>query len=577
MFHSKYMKYESLVEHSIVYGKCATEADLISMLSNLDVKLAFIIISKLLSMHWARVRKDVGANNVYDFLESAHKVHVALKDGNLYAYSSCDAVFGPQTLYQLLKWFLGHGKETKDLKVISLDDIMLIFDLCLIINDSLPKEEVVGQEKDYLNTNIFHNTPPNPLSEFGRYHYIFDVILRSQKNQRDYISIFENANSISLNQFFAETFMLLNLTLLSEWTLKNFSCTPVVFDNTDPDIKLLKCVHNDFVKMASVQHLDIKRDALGSLNKTWDFELFYRYPLVCFDKLMFPISETMLLYLVGEGLYWRLRYQEKEYGKAFMSDFGFAFEEYIKFATETVLSPCKGFARYILEFPYKFQGDSRKSTDVYIRIDNLLLAIEVKAESPHSSVLKGYNTAQLQTEVGELIVKPVKQTDRRLQELFSDDVDWLGNDEAKEFFVGIDEIVVICVSRENIQPVGDLMDYADSKMKVDDSTGSQLRTDNIKAYFNMHVNDYEVLLRLISNNINIQPLFQNWFADLRKDKNVIIPFSGLLSAFDYEYKFPEALEDFFNNRIDDLSAVIFGEKIKRPNDGQKKDKPYGSS
>jgi len=73
---------------------------------------------------------------------------------------------------------LVYGENLEPLRPISRQDILCIINLSLIINDLLPGDEVVGKEADYLNVNLFLNTPSQPLSQIGRSSFLYDNLMK---------------------------------------------------------------------------------------------------------------------------------------------------------------------------------------------------------------------------------------------------------------------------------------------------------------------------------------------------------------------------------------------------------------
>lgn len=557
VFDTKYVKYGVLACYSDIYGKQFEKTEINKRIESFDIKLALSLIPRLISLGVAVNREDINARQLNDLIMTAHRCRVSLAGGNLYRYAACDTAYSPQTLYVLLKWFLAYGQETEPLRVIRLDDIMFILDMCLIVNDLLPKDDVAGKEADYLFVNLYHNTPELPLSEIGRGYYLYNVLARDNTLTKSRIELFEKESGYSISQYFAEIFGISSVTLCCKWDFASFCSGPFAFDNTAPDVKGLSDIHQKFIEKNTIQYTEIKDEALKTLNDVWDFEIFYLHPLIAVHQEIFAISETTTFYLLNEGLYWNIRWlPDPQAGKTFMVDFGKVFEAYVKYATDSVLSDSVTSVAVLPEFRYKYNRSDRASTDVYIRIGSTLYAIEAKAESLHSSILKGYNRKQLMTEVDSLLTSPIKQVDRRMQELLSDDVDWLGNKTAKEFFEGLTNIFAICVSREHLVAIGNLLLFADERIHEDNEYGQSLQTGLIKGYCNLDVTDYEALLALILEGTNISTLLNEWMIAARKDNLQVTPFSTFVSENGLKYRCPEQLETMFMGELDSLKALV---------------------
>lgn len=63
------------------------------------------------------------------------------------------------------------------------------------------------------------------------------------------------------------------------------------------------------------------------------------------------------------------------------------------------------------------------------------------------------------------------------------------NESAKEFFDVIEKIYLICVSRENIQPIIELLKYADDKQQGNTEKCKTLQNVLIKGYRNLSITD----------------------------------------------------------------------------------------
>ena len=553
MFDSGYVKYNMLACYSEIFGQKFEQVELEKKLATFDIKLALALISRLISLAWAVDRKDIDAQKLDNLIMTAYRCRISLSGGNITQYDKCDTVYCPQTLYVLMKCFLAYSEEIEPLRAISLDDIMFVLDLALVINDWLPKDDIVGNESDYLFVNLYHNTPDRPLMRIGRGYFIYDVLARENPLTRSYIELFEKTKGYTLPQLYAEIFGIMSNLLCNKWDIASFCSGPFAFNNKNPQVMGLANIHQRFIENNVIRHIDVKKDAQKTLDEVWNFELFYLHPLISVGDLIFSISETTSFYLLDEGLYWSIKHlQDDHMGRAFMCNFGTVFEEYIKRATNFVLKDMSGLISVLLEFEYIYKqqkNGNRKSTDVYIRRGTVLLAIEAKAESLHSSILKGYNRKQMFTEVDSLLTRPIKQVDRRLLEILSDDVDWLGNEAAKAFFTGVDEVYIICVSREHLIPIGELLLYADARIHEDNDCGEAIKTAIVKGYYNLSVNDYEALLQLIIEGIDISKILSDWNKAIRFEKLQINPFSTFINSNGYDYKCPDPLETMFCKEI----------------------------
>ena len=104
----------------------------------------------------------------------------------------------------------------------------------------------------------------------------------------------------------------------------------------------------------------------------------------------------------------------------FMTDFGKPFEHYIQEISRESANRSGKIVRYQNEFLYRYEGNQKASTDCYLRVNDVLVAVEAKAKSPHSDTISGVAHEAIETEVNELMVAPIEQAAKRLKEITSE-------------------------------------------------------------------------------------------------------------------------------------------------------------
>ena len=175
-----------------------------------------------------------------------------------------------------------------------------------------------------------------------------------------------------------------------------------------------------------------------------------------------------------------------------MAFFGRLFERYIQDATKDV---CKNDYIYIHEFPFFVKRDRRKSSDAYIRKDNNLLVIEAKGFSVLVDCMS--KNEKIENNNEKLFIKPVLQADERLNEIF----------ETKEEFKGIENAFIISITLDNINAVPNYYN------KIHEEIEEKKKCELVHYYFNFNIEEYEMLLFLIENGVDIFQVMQEYFLE----------------------------------------------------------------
>ena len=552
---SDYINYRAVVQYSELFGEKITEADFISRLSGLNLRVAIAVISRLFSLQDAvmsdnETEERIQAKEVDSCLRFCHCYRSVISNGgNSALYNSREFLYCPQTLLTLSKWLLAHCTNVGDMRTLNLDDFLEIMDLCLITNDLLPND-IHGHEIEYLFITLFYGTHRNLKSKIARAYHVFIDLMDAIPTTRVFADDFNAKLGYSFEEYFAVLFYTLTLNFTS-FDLPSFLGKTLSMSVNDFDAKKLAGKYPLVIKGLASDAQKLKKNAKNTRQKEWDFEFFFLTPLIkTYDSIQ-SLSEMTLSYHFWEGLYWKVRYLYKEEDIGFLREFGRPFEKYVQWLTDEAVSSSNGLYTYCGEFYYK-NGEIR-SSDAYMKIGKTLIAIEAKAKSPHSKTLRGYAVEQITTEIEELLIYPVKQIDNRLCEIFQ------GNhySNMEGFFSGIDSVIALCVSMEKIQPVGKLLLYADDRLLYTRDEQAKI-SERIKAYHNINIEDYEVLCNLIEQRVDVSILLVDWFKANRNDNYTAIPLSNYLSTKGYNYTCPKRVDEMFSSIMENLTTRIFG-------------------
>ena len=300
----------------------------------------------------------------------------------------------------------------------------------------------------------------------------------------------------------------------------------------------------------------VQKRVSGLAAQVWNFEPLYRTPFIKIGDWQFAFSETTIIYQMWEGLYWDIRFSIGEDGETFMTRFGKPFEHYIQEITCAAAKNAeeKYSVLFQNEFPYMYKGESKASSDCYFRIGNVLIAVEAKAKSPHSDTLTGVSREAINTEVNELMVDPVIQVLTRLNEINSDDNNI--PEETLKFFFGVEQTIILSVSMEKVQPIGELLFDFDAQVK------QHLSHTNVVCYHNISVEDYEVVCNLIENCPDELPtILTSWYKDQRVDKRSAVVLVNYLSSYGKQYVCSQYISDLFARSLSEISLRTFGKDI----------------
>lgn len=548
-----HLRYEPLAEYSAVFGHKMDDATFKDMLSRIGCQKAIAILSHFASLHIAVCHQIQDAVCLDWQLRVLHSGHIREMGGDWLQYNQFRTIMCPQSIFILEKWALVYCPVEEALNPITMPDLMIIMDALLSINDTLPKDDVIGYETEYLYLTLYHNTHRIIKDQIARAYYVFSTLAKRDPETTDVLIRYEQKRGFSVEDRLAVLFNSLAGTI-PQFTFEEMFTKGLCVNAEGFDAKGLVAVYDKIVRSVRCDYEKAKKDASRVLEQVWNFEPFYRSPFVKIGDSQFAFSQTAIVYQMWEGLYWDVRFTFRDDGEAFMTHFGRPFEHYIQEITCAAVAESKYVVSYQNEFLYKYKGESRASTDCYFRIGSVLIAVEAKAKSPHSSTLTGVSREAINDEVNELMVSPVSQVLTRLKEIFSDENDIKG--ETADFFKGIEQAVILSVCMEKVQPIGELLYAFDSEIK------GQLAGTCVEAYHNISVEDYEVICNLIETCPDELPtILTSWFADQRKDIRSAVVLANFLSSSGKPHVCSTHLSSLFTDSLREISLKTFGEDL----------------
>lgn len=185
-----------------------------------------------------------------------------------------------------------------------------------------------------------------------------------------------------------------------------------------------------------------------------------------------------------------------------MAFFGRLFERYIQDATKDA---CINDYIYIDEFQFQVKKNKRKSSDAYIRKGKDLLVVEAKGFSVLVDCMA--KNEKIENNNKKLFVTPILQADDCLDKSF----------DSKKEFEGVEEAFIISVTLDNINAVPNY--YNGIHKEIDEKK----KCESVNCYFNFSIEEYEMLLYLIEQGIDIFSMLREYFS-----KGMLSPFSNYI-------------------------------------------------
>lgn len=547
-----HMDYCPVAQYSIVYGKSLDDSEFKKLLSTIGCKKAVAIISKFISLHLAVSQGDASAVCFSKVLRILHAGEIGKRGGDWVKYNRFRAVACLQSLFILEKWVLAYCDVEQEISAIQLHEWIIMMDALLAVNDRLPGEEVVGHETEYLYLTAYYNSSKVIKHQIARAFHIYATLLNQDPSLSPFVCSYKEARGFSIEERLSCLFNLLGNTF-PNYTVQEMSTVGLATKIDDFDAKGLSSVYKAVIDSLRIDYSAAKKEALSRITQVWDFECFYRYPFLRIDDLQFPFSQTTIVYQMWEGLYWDVRFAFHRDGEKFMTQFGRPFEHYIQEITKASVGASQPLVLFQDEFHYNYKKEDKASSDCYFRIGNTLFAIEAKAKSPHSKTLTGVDRTSIETEVVELMINPVMQVIARLNEINSGACEI--DEDTLSFFAGVENTIILVVSMEKVQPVGELLSLFDQGVNAD-TQGS-----NIIAYHNVNIEEYEAICNLIEIcPLELQRIMTNWFTDQRKDPRSIVILANFLCDDEKPFSCPTYVSSLFDDSMDTIYKRTFNKE-----------------
>ena len=214
-----------------------------------------------------------------------------------------------------------------------------------------------------------------------------------------------------------------------------------------------------------------------------------------------------------------------------MAFFGRLYEKYIQELTEKVTNDIY---KFIPEFEFKIGREKKKSSDAYIRKDKTLLAIEAKGFSVLIDCM--IKNEKVEDNNKKLFVKPILQADKCIVNTIS----------SRPEFDEVDEIFIVSVTMDNVNAVPNY--YNSIHQEIEQNKQSGL----VKYYFNLNIEEYEMLMYLVENKKDVFELLRNYF-----DNPILKPFSNYLRECYPEIVMTKFMSDCYNEASREMRKLLW--------------------
>lgn len=388
------------------------------------------------------------------------------------------------------------------------DDYKDIIMMQLLVADEISEKHRESIDTDHFLYSTYHlNYQRNVANEFLRMYYMMECLSRSpynfsddvQSEYRDYYGDFTSKYCITPTEYSSLLFWELHYY----YSDKNYLSTSKCWRNIDLIYKEAKEKEkiSKVIDILMKKPCELREWAIKSEMDEWDFTLFYSFPFISDGQSNYiSVSNVTLINAFFEKIFWLIRdcYPQKD--SRAMAFFGRLFERYIQDATKDA---CRKSYTYINEFQYKVNRANRKSSDAYVRKENNLLVVEAKGFSVLVDCMSKNEKIERNNE--KLFVTPVLQADERLNEFYK----------CKKEFAGVEEAFVISVTLDNINAIPNY--YNTIHKEISEKKKCTL----VRYYFNLSIEEYEMLLYLIEQDIDIFKILREYFTN-----RVLSPFSN---------------------------------------------------
>lgn len=419
------------------------------------------------------------------------------------------------------------------------EDYREVIMLQLLVADEVSEKHKRNIDTDHFLYATYHfNYQRNVANEFQRMYYMMECLsINSQifeddikAEYRDYYGDYTSRYGVTPTEYSSFLFWELQYYYSEKNALSKSRCwrnIDLIYKDAKEKEKISKVI--DILK---IELIKLKEWAEQTETDEWDFTAFYSFPFVSDGESDYiSISDITLINAFFEKIFWLIRdCYPKEDSRA-MAFFGRLFERYIQDATKDA---CINDYRYIDEFQFQVKRDNRKSSDAYVRKGNDLLVVEAKGFSVLVNCMA--KNERIENNNKKLFITPVLQADECLNKSF----------DKKEEFKGVEEAFIISVTLDNINAVPNYYNTIHKEI------GEKKKCELVNFYFNFSIEEYEMLLYLIEQGIDIFPVLREYFT-----KGILAPFSNYVRERVPDINMTEFMERNYKAASDKMKSILW--------------------
>lgn len=454
-----------------------------------------------------------------------------------------NALFPQQSILQLWKWILAYGDPNK-INLYQENNLTQICYLSLLVNDHLdhhdqPNQRVSNEQLyAYLFSNTVFNNEDNLFTTIARTIMIYSDIAKNKDlfNKKEFLDInedFYKANGYSLKEYIAVIFSLIVVFLKPKELGANWT------QNKDEMLSHTKLapLAREIIDSLVIDFETISNWAKEEVDSIWNFTEFRKKPLLLLEDNQFlPFSLKLLNEQLFNGLFHKVRHIYPDNDTRFLSFFGKPFEKYAQILLKESITQTKVPYEFIPEFTYGKTG-VKHSPDIMLRLNNKLLAIEVKSYRVSLSSAAEANVDSIKKDTNKMIIASLKQVHDRVKELRN-----LGHESLK----GINEIYLMVVNQGHFPT---LKPYED----IIEKTLSSHFSVPIKDYYHLDIEEFEMLCMLIERK---RPIF-NVLDNKSAKQNRYLPFKVFINENSYHLNKNTIHKNQFVTIIDEIGNMLF--------------------
>lgn len=509
------LKNRSLIKRSKIFltysdytGQPALDTQEIEKrIQNIDVTNALLIATQLLYNRNPKAEKEI--KNVLAAIYFNHK-----NRGMTIEEMQKAVLFAEQPVFNLYKWLIAYGQDVNGVTEVAQDDVLKVTEILLATNDKL-HDESTFDPAIYLVQNLVFNHQRNIGLDLQRAFFIYTVLAKQSHlfKPREFVDFnvdFKNKYGYSIEEFLATIF---SLATIPQQADTHFARARLYnYENFFKDSHL-NAVGPKIAREISNTVPGLKAWAQNSLVETWNYSELLKYPLIELTKDHFmTFGLKALQNMIFLGLFHRIRDCYPQADTTFLTFFGRPFEKYIELLTAQALNEHaarKKSLPYVLieEFDYGVKSETL-SSDLYIRLGENLIIVEVKGARLTAGTAFTGGKAAMERDLKKIFVNPIKQANTRYKEILQSP--------HAEKFSGVKNVYIIAVAVDNFPKEASFYNQVREEL-------NNILAPEVKGYFNFSVEEYEHFCYLLTKRKPIFRVLNNYF-----QSNDLLPFYNFL-------------------------------------------------